>query len=121
MILKVLVGSHAHGRAGPDSDIDPRGVFVHPTSAILSLGQKPSNTSWVEADKAAGEKDDSTAWELGHFLHLATHCNPTILEVFAAPVVEQAEEGRALSMLFPPILSRKCRRDEFVGYGLNRR
>jgi len=40
IILKVLVGSRAHGLANKDSDYDYRAVYVLPTSKILSLGYK---------------------------------------------------------------------------------
>jgi predicted nucleotidyltransferase len=40
------------------SDMDIRGVFVVPTSEILSLGYKEKSTSWIE-----GEKEDQTAVE----------------------------------------------------------
>lgn len=120
-ILKVLVGSRAHGLAGPDSDFDYRGVFLHKTSTLLSIGEKPKDTSWIEADKKAGEKDDATAWELGHFLHLATKCNPTILEVFAAPVESANIYGMQLRDLFPYVWNPKGVRDAFIGYGHNQR
>ena len=48
ILLKVIVGSRAHGLAGPESDYDYRGVFLHPTSHILSIGAKPKQTDWVE-------------------------------------------------------------------------
>ena len=105
-ILKALVGSRAHGLAGPDSDADYRGVFVTPTSDLLRIGQRQSDTRWVEGEKAADigtAKVDDTAWELGHFLSLATHCNPTILEVFAAPVVAGTPEGYAVRELLPAV------------------
>lgn len=121
MILRVLVGSRAHGLATETSDYDYRGVFVRSTSEILALGAKVSATQWNEADKQAGEKTDDTSWELGHFLHLATHCNPTILEVFAAPVVESSPDGEALRALLPYVWHPKGVRDAFVGYGLNQR
>lgn len=81
-ILKVLVGSHAHGLATPESDYDYRGVYVIPTKDILSLGFNYKGSHWIE-----GETEDNTSYEIGHFLHLATKCNPTILEVFKAPEV----------------------------------
>lgn len=133
-ILKVLVGSRAHGLASEQSDWDYRGVFVAPTRDLLSLGAKPQQTVWIEADKSLavieGHKDahDNTAWELGHFLNLAVHCNPSILEVFAAPVVETDCQvpggesfGLALRALFPCVWHPKGVRDAFVGYGLNQR
>lgn len=116
-ILKVLVGSRAHGLAKPESDFDYRGVFVTPTSDLLKLGgQKNRTTNWIE-----GEVDD-TAWEIGHFLHLATKCNPTILEAFLAPVVgEVSEEGQALRALFHRVWNSADVMNAFIGYGLNQR
>ncbi len=116
-ILKVLVGSRAHGLAREDSDYDYRGVYVTPTSQLLKLsdgGQK--GTHWVE-----GEKEDDTAYELGHFLHLATKSNPTILEVFAAPVVESIALGEKLRALFPAVWDSRRVVDAFTGYSLNQR
>jgi len=75
-ILKVLVGSHAHGLATAESDFDYRAVFVQPTSEILGLGHKAQNNQWIEGDI------DNTSYEIGHFLFLATKSNPTILEGF---------------------------------------
>lgn len=115
-ILKVLVGSKAHGLDTPSSDSDYRGVFVVPTSSILSIGVgKPQQTSWIEG------KDDDTSWELGHFLHLACHCNPTILETFVAPIHSTTSEGTNLRNLFHSIWSPTRVRDAFMGYGINQR
>lgn len=126
-ILKVVVGSQAHGLATPESDFDYRGVFLVPTSEILALGQtKIQQTQWIEG------KDDDTSWELGHFLNLATHCNPTILETFLAPEPwdfnqaqesspQQREYARELRALFPHIWNSVDVRNAFVGYGLNQR
>lgn len=120
-ILRVLVGSHAHGLATESSDMDFRGVFVYNTRDLLKLGQKPGMTEWVEADRAKQEKEDSTDYELGHFLNLATHCNPTILEVFTAPMIDTTHEGYQLRELFPYIWHPKGVRNAFIGYGLNQR
>ncbi len=57
-ILKVVVGSQAHGLATPESDFDYRGVFVVPTAEILSLNGTTKTTNWIEG------KDDDTSWEL---------------------------------------------------------
>ena len=37
-ILKVVVGSHAHGLAGPESDKDFRSVFILPTAELFRVG-----------------------------------------------------------------------------------
>jgi predicted nucleotidyltransferase len=115
IILKTLVGSHAHGLAGPDSDRDYRGVFVLPTSDILSLGNRKMQTSWTDGT------DDDTSWEIGHFLMLATKCNPTILETFLAPITESNEDGLRMRELFPHLWNSHAVRDAFIGYGLNQR
>src|ERR1035437_2558917 len=81
-ILKVIVGSQAHGLATDESDWDYRGVFVVPTVEILKIGGNIKNTNWIEGDV------DSTRWEIGHFLNMAVHCNPTVLETFLAPKVD---------------------------------
>jgi predicted nucleotidyltransferase len=125
-ILKVIVGSQAHGLATPESDFDYRGVFLVPTSEIIKLGGNIKNTHWIEG------KDDDTSWEIGHFLNLATHCNPTILETFLAPRTDTPlnipegyyEEypylyGEELRELFPHIWNSLEVYNAFRGYSRN--
>ncbi len=109
------MGSHAHGLANKDSDFDYRGVFVQPTDEILALGQKRRHTSWIEG------KTDDTSYEIGHFLFLATKSNPTILEVFLAPIDDSDPIGLEMRSLFPHIWNSKDVRNAFIGYGLNQR
>jgi len=116
-ILKVLVGSRAHGLAQADSDYDYRGVYVTPTSQLLKLGSGGyKGVHWVE-----GEKEDDTAYEIGHFLHLATKSNPTILEVFGGPIAETTPLGTELRNLFPLVWDSRRVVDAFGGYSLNQR
>ena len=120
-ILKVIVGSQAHGLATPKSDFDYRGVFIVPTSELLALGQTTKSTNWIEGN------DDDTSWELGHFLNLATHCNPTILETFLAPyagpfeISKEFNYGVELRELFPYIWNSTDVKNAFTGYGFNQR
>lgn len=114
-LLRVLVGSQAHGLANPQSDYDYRGVFIQPTQEILKLGNTKRTTSWVEG------KIDDTSWELGHFLQMAVHCNPTILEVFLSPPMEETPDGKELRALFPHVWNSNDVKNAFVGYGLNQR
>ncbi len=114
-ILRCIVGSQAHGLATPESDTDYRGVFAVPTTEILKVNAKIKSTNWVEG------KEDNTSWEIGHFLNMAVHCNPTILEVFAAPVVEIDKWGEMLRDIFPSVWNSKGVMDAFCGYGLNQR
>ena len=109
------MGSQAHGLANKDSDFDYRGVFVQPTAEILALGPKRNHTSWIE-----GNIDD-TSYEIGHFLFLATKSNPTILEVFLAPIEEADDIGMEMRSLFPHVWDSTDVRNAFIGYGLNQR
>lgn len=117
-ILKVLIGSRAYGLANENSDVNMHGVYITPTSELLSLGSKPKETQWIE-----GREEDFQSWELGHFLHLATKCNPTILETFKAPFKcpPTTGLGHELRELFPYVLSRKRIFDAFRGYAYNQR
>ena len=47
-ILKVLVGSQAHGLAGPESDKDFRSVFVMPTTDMFRVGFKYQGTRMMK-------------------------------------------------------------------------
>lgn len=114
-ILKVLVGSRAHGLATVESDFDFKAIYVLPTSKILSLNYKYKGNDWIEGNT------DNVSYEIGHFLQLATQCNPTILEVFKAPIIETTDDGNRLRTLFDYVWNPKRAFDAFVGYGLNQR
>ena len=113
IILKVLTGSRAYGLETPESDYDFHGVYVTSTSELLAIGPKPKESIWKEGD------EDFQSWELGHFLDLAVHCNPTILETFVAPVEYATPYGHELRILFPYVLTRKRVYDAFLGYSHN--
>lgn len=121
IILKTIVGSQAHGLAGPGSDFDYRGVYVIPTSELLKVGISPAkHTAWIEG------KEDDTSWEIGHFLNMAIHCNPTVLETFLAPqypakVTRDYTEGDQLRDLFKHVWNSTDVKNAFIGYGLNQR
>lgn len=119
-ILKVIVGSQAHGLANKDSDYDYRGVFVVPTEEFFKIGGKDiQHTSWIEGN------EDDTSWEVGKFLMMATKCNPTVLETFLAPDVtvpiQNAHWGMELRKLFPYVWNSTDVKNAFIGYGLNQR
>lgn len=119
-LLRSLVGSRAHNLARPDSDYDFRGVFIVPTVDLLALGHNTKNTQWIEG------KVDDTSWEVGHFLFLATKCNPNILDVFRAksqsltvPDTLASSFGTALLRLWPHVVSRVPARAAYLGYAHN--
>lgn len=114
-ILKVLIGSRAHNTHNIDSDYDYRGVFVVPTADILSLNKKIQQTSWIEG------KNDDTAYEIYKFLLMSGKCNPNVLEMYGAPVVESTELGLELKELFPYVWNSKDVFNAFRGYAYNQR
>lgn len=114
-ILKVLVGSRAHGLASPESDKDFRSVFVIPTEEMFRLGFKYQGTRMEK------EETDETAWEIGRFLQLATQCHPLILETLVAPVVTMDKWGEQLRQLFPHLWAPQQAFEAFVGYCENQR
>lgn len=114
-ILKVLVGSQAHGLAGPASDADSRSVFVIPTVEMFRLGFKYQAARWTK-----GEEEDA-AWEVGRFLFLAGQGHPLVLEAFFAPVLSADAWGTELRALFPAVWSPRQAYESFVSYGENQR
>ena len=114
-ILKVLVGSHAHGLATPASDHDYRSVFVIPTEDMFRLGFKQPGTQWTKG------QTDETVWEVGAFLTLATQGHPLVLETFLAPVEQSHKWGQRLRSLFPDVWSSEKAFDAFVNYAHNQR
>lgn len=114
-ILKVLVGSHAHGLADPESDEDFRSVFVIPTTDIFRVGFKYQGTRMMK------EGEDETAWEVGHFLFLALQGHPLVLETLLAPVVVMDVWGAELRQLFPHLWSARNVYDSFMNYCENQR
>ena len=96
-------------------------MYVDETRRLVGLDPPPKSTSWIEGAHAEDGKIDDTAWEVGHFLKMATQCNPTILEVFTAPVVEATVEGHELRALWYDLWDPARVRDAFIGYGNNQR
>lgn len=114
-ILKVLVGSHAHGLASEESDRDYRRVYVIPTEEMFQLGYKYPATKWTKGD------GDETAWEVGQFLLLGTQGHPLILESLLAPVITADTWGEELRMLLPALWSPHKAFEAFTNYANNQR
>lgn len=115
-LMKVIVGSQAHGLATPDSDWDFKYVYALPTKDLLSINPPQHQKEWSE-----GDKDDTVGWEIGHFLFLAMKSNPTILEVFNAPIIERSIFTDSLRDLFPYVWDSRAAHAAFQGYGRNQR
>ena len=116
-ILDVLVGSHAHGLATPESDVDHRSVFIVSTKELLSLNfYKSPHVLWSESHDL-----DGTGFELGEFLIRALRGDPLALEVFRAPVISSTPLGEELRGIFSDIWSSEGVYRSFGGYSTNQR
>jgi len=72
MFAKVW-GSHSHGTAVPESDVDYLGVYIAPNENLLGLDRAP--------DTLTGEKPDYQCHEVGKFADLLMKGNPGIVEM----------------------------------------
>lgn len=115
-ILKVLVGSRAHGIYTEDSDHDFRGIYIEPTSKLVEIGYKSKGVSWVE-----GETEDQTAYELATYINAVLHGKPNELEILVAPIITSTEDGAELRSLFPDIWEPEAVYRSFTNYANNRR
>ncbi|MDR4458921.1 MAG: nucleotidyltransferase domain-containing protein [Nitrospirales bacterium] len=114
-ILKVLVGSHAHGLASDESDRDYRRVYVIPTEEMFQLGFKYPGSQWTK------DNGDETVWEIGQFLMLGTQGHPLVLEALLAPVIIADDWGEQLRRLLPALCSPKKVVEAFTNYANNQR
>jgi len=120
-IYSCVVGSRAYGLAGPDSDVDRRGVFVVPTHLFWGLDKPPS---YVD-----GPEPEQSSWELERFCVLGLAANPTVLECLWSPLADVVTDvGRELIALRESFLSRRLAqtygayaRDQFTKLEATRR
>lgn len=100
-IFVTLAGSHAHGTAGPHSDIDLRGVCIAPLPVRLSLYRRfeqlegaPNEPLWTAvlpqlqahetAHRSLGGKVEAVIYDVAKFLQLCASANPNALEILFA-------------------------------------
>lgn len=103
------MGSHLYGLDTPESDEDFLGVFVAPTSEVLSLS-KPKETHVTK-------NPDMQLHEVEKFIRLAASANPTVLELLYCPeYIVQEYEGTLLVNNKYSFLSTNRVRAAFAGY-----
>lgn len=73
LLLQGVVGSVAHGLAGPDSDVDRAGIFAWPTRKLLGLTAPPGSLVTREPDLTLHEAAKAVKLILGG--------NPTAAEI----------------------------------------
>lgn len=118
-ILRVEVGSTAHGIGTGSDDVDLMGVYIETPQQLLGIapavGHYVSRTQPEGARSGPGDVD-LTLYSLRKFLRLATAGNPTVLIVlYGAAVHASTPLGQRLRALAPAIVSRRAGY-RFLGY-----
>ncbi|MFN0059743.1 MAG: DNA polymerase beta superfamily protein [Planctomycetota bacterium] len=136
-IFITLAGSHAHGTARADSDIDLRGVCIAPLSARVSLRGTfeqhegaldaalldrvlPRLRTHATAVRAIDRGIECAIFELAKFFALCANANPNALEILFADEADWVLETPAWRRLHAErrrFLSRKVE-STFLGYAL---
>lgn len=76
IIYECIVGSIAYGTNKEGSDVDIRGVYIQPTEEILANNYIP---------QISDDTNDTTFYEIGRFLELASKGNPNIIDLLDSP------------------------------------
>lgn len=119
VILRVLVGSQAHGVADESSDFDYREVFVIPTTHLLQVPKAARpKMAWATEHRAT---DDEGGWEIEPFLEMCMRGHPNAIELLRGPVESATPDGEALRDLMPLLLSRRAVCESHLGYAKNAR
>lgn len=131
-----LHGSHAYGMSRPESDIDLKGIAIPPREYFLGFqknfeqfeGNYPFEASvksrlegLVKRSIPANEKMDSCIYDIRKFFHLASLCNPNIIEVLFTDEGTHLLRNKLLEPLFENrnlFLSTKAN-FSFRGYGFS--
>lgn len=113
-LLTGIVGSHAYGLAGPDSDIDTLSVAAAPTVDFHGLH--------LPTGKAASKvttNPDTTTHEAGKYIALCLAANPTVTELLWLPddcYVERHPLGDELIAIRQTLLGAHHVRNAYLGY-----
>lgn len=125
-ILLTVAGSALFGlSSGDKSDRDEIGVYIEDMREVAGFGSE-QHVVWRSAEARTGNPSepskagdvDLTLYGLRKFLRLALGGNPTVLNVFYAPVATcsiLSDVGKALQDLVPSVLSRRAG-NAFLGY-----
>ena len=119
VILRVLVGSRAHGVANESSDFDYREVFVIPATHLLQVPRSARpKMAWADEHRAT---DDEGGWEIEPFLEMCLRGHPNAIELLRGPIETCTPDGEALRALLPQLLSRRAVCESHLGYAKNAR
>jgi hypothetical protein len=119
-VLRTVTGSHLYGTNTPESDHDEAGIFVPDQDYVIGTKrceqvEVKSNSS--DSGKRNGPEDsDVVLYSLPKFIHLASGCNPNIIELlFSSSYLILSPVGETLVAERHLFLSQLVRKT-FVGY-----
>lgn len=115
ILISGVVGSTAYGINTPGSDIDRMGVFALPTSDLFGF----KVLSYRELGSYNAHEPDVTLHEALKYCHLASKCNPAVLELLWLPgdIYELLTDlGDELVDIREAFLSGPCVRNAYLGY-----
>lgn len=113
-LLSGVVGSHAYGLAGPDSDVDTLAVAAAPTVEFHGL-HPPTGKSASRVTT----NPDVTVHEAAKYVGLCLAANPTVTELLWLPndcYVERHPLGDELLLIRKSLLGARCVRNAYLGY-----
>jgi hypothetical protein len=111
VLLAGIVGSTAHGLAGPESDVDRIGVFALPSLSLLGLD--------APAQSRVATAPDVSMHEAGKAARLLLSANPTVTELLWLPAnlyEQRTRLGAELVGIRSAFLSSGRVRDAYLGY-----
>jgi len=112
-IFETVAGSQLYGTSTPESDIDIRGVFIPTREYLYSFLYKIEQIEY--------KSNDITYFDIRKFCHLASQCNPNIIELLFVPekmATKWTEDWRCLLNSREAFLSKKARYS-FSGYAVS--
>lgn len=111
IILEAVVGSHAHGLATDNSDIDVMGLYMNPIEKVLGYRYNQRRTSIVNSNP------DWTYYEVGNYFRLLASGNPTVNELlYLEDYSIQTDKSKLILDSRHIFLSEKAIKNSYIGY-----
>lgn len=82
VVASLIGGSTLYGLNTPSSDVDYRGIYVTTDKKYIAGFEKMDS---VVLSPHAGDNEDATFYELGHYLKLLRKTNTQVMEMLFAP------------------------------------
>lgn len=122
-ILEIKVGSHLYGTNTPSSDIDYSGIVLPFETEVFGFEKMEeiclNVVSKDEAGKNTSDAVDRKYYEFRKFCHLASECNPNVLEqlfVNSENIIYISPEGKDLLDRRFLFLSKESINTKFLAY-----